>query len=147
MRIIRLTVCVLLAGCTLAIWGLTTRGVAGTQFPEFTLSAEPASKVIPWWDYDFNYTISISPTDLPYSVTLSATAPYDVMVNFSPGYLIPVTSSTMTINPCGSILLPFNTWYTLTVVGVGGGCTQTIDVSWIQIMPRFHVYLPLAARH
>jgi uncharacterized protein (DUF885 family) len=47
----------------------------------------------------------------------------------------------------GSILLPPEVWYTLTVVGVGGGYTQTVDVSWILIIPRFHAYLPLAVRH
>ena len=115
MKIERLAVCIVLAGCALAVWFSITRGVSGEQLPTFTLSAEPASKVIPWWDFDFNYTISISPTNLPYSVTLSATAPYDVMASFSPRYLIPAISSTLTVDPCGSIVLPFDTWYTVTI--------------------------------
>jgi len=143
MKIERLAVCIVLAGCALAVWFSITRGVSGEQLPTFTLSAEPASKVIPWWDFDFNYTISISPTNLPYSVTLSATAPYDVMASFSPRYLIPAISSTLTVDPCGSIVLPFDTWYTVTVIGVGGGYTQTVDVSYIQTIPRHHLYLPL----
>ncbi|MBN2394101.1 MAG: hypothetical protein JXR84_25440 [Anaerolineae bacterium] len=146
-RVVRLVVCVLLVGCALTVWGLTTRGAAGTELPTFTLTAEPASKVVPWWESVFSYTISISPTNLPYSVTLlTASVPYDVMVSFSPTYLIPVSVSTMVVNPCGTILLPREIWYTLTVVGVGGGYTQTADVSWIETIPRFRVYLPLTIK-
>jgi hypothetical protein len=49
-------------------------GSDDAQLPAFTLAAEPARKVIPWWDYNFDYAISVSPTNLPYSVTLFATA-------------------------------------------------------------------------
>lgn len=142
-KISYLAVCIVLAGLTLVTWLSTTQNVTGAQLPTFTLSAEPASKVIPWWDYDFNYTISISPTNLPYSVTLSATAVYDVMARFSPRYLIPAISSTLTVDPCASIFVPFETWITVTVIGVGGGYTQTVDVSFIQTIPRHHLYLPL----
>lgn len=146
MKIERLAVCIVLAGCALAIWFSATPEVISAQLPTFTLSAEPASKVIPWWNYDFDYTISISPTNLPYSVTLSATAVYDVMASFSPRYLMPAVSSTMTIDPCASILVPFDTWITVTVIGAGGGHTQTVDVSFIQTIPRHHIYLPLTIK-
>ncbi len=110
----------------------------------FALLAQPSAQAIAPGG-TARYTISLYPSDLPHTVTLSVASPAPALtVMIAPTALAAGETATLTVTDAHTGTIELGLGYVITVTGVGGGFTQTADVRLLVGGAR--LYLPLVTR-
>lgn len=111
----------------------------------FTLLAQPSARAITPGGTT-QYAISLYPSDLPHTVTLSAAGPSSLItVTLGPMVLAAGATATLTATDAHTGTLMPGLWYTIPITGAGGGFTQTTSV-WL-LVGGARVYLPVTLRN
>lgn len=110
----------------------------------FALLAQPSARAIAPGG-TAHYTVSLYPSDLPHTVTLSAASPSAlVTVTLDPSVLAAGETATLTATDTHTGTLVPGVGYTIPITGAGGGFTQTANVRLLVGGAR--VYLPAVLR-
>lgn len=111
----------------------------------FTLIADSATQMIQPGGTAY-FHLNVLPSDLPYSVTLTAEnpSPDDLLVEIDPNNITPEMSAIFTVKNRGTDTLQTGIWYTIGINGNGGGFIRTMSVN--VLVGGSRVYLPLLTK-
>lgn len=110
----------------------------------FFLSGSPGSQAVESGG-TVTYTLSLEPLDLPHPVSLTAATPFlGLQLTLSAPTLSGLQPVTLTVSHLDPGAAPPGRWYTIPVLGAGGGFTRTVNLQLL--IDGTRLYLPVVQR-